>query len=187
MNRWTLIAAVVAVAVSGLSACATGGGVTGREATGGETATASATAAPTAQVLLDASQLPGGPWTAERTGDVRWADLDEALVPCGKRLIAPETARVRFRVFASADGVSISEIVVSGTDTTQTFKRFYAECSSAGKVEGRPGPANVVLRGDTTEVAVFTDDHLVVVNGPTAGDDLGAIAATARDQAAKAG
>ncbi|WP_440103134.1 hypothetical protein [Streptosporangium sp. H16] len=177
MTRWTLI---VAVAVTGLSACAAEGGPV--TAGGGPV-----TAKPTAQVLLDASQLPGGPWTAERTGEVRWADLDRALVPCGKRVIAPGEARVRFRVFASADGVSVSELVVSGIETVQAFKRFYAECGSVGKVEGRPGPTNVVRRGDTTEIANFTDDHLVVVNGPSAMDDLGAIADAARDQAAKAG
>ncbi|WP_440063533.1 hypothetical protein [Streptosporangium sp. OZ121] len=170
MTRWTLI---VAVAVTGLSACAAEG--------------EPVIAKPTAQVLLDASQLPGGPWTAERTGEVRWADLDRALVPCGKRVIVPGEARVRFRVFASADGVSVSELVVSGIETVQAFKRFYAECGSVGKVEGRPGPTNVVRRGDTTEIANFTDDHLVVVNGPSAMDDLGAIADAARDQAAKAG
>ncbi|MEU8377696.1 hypothetical protein [Streptosporangium sp. NPDC048865] len=177
MTRWTLI---VAVALTGLSACAAGG----EPVPTGEGPT---TAEPAARVLLDASQLPGGPWTAGRSGDVRWADLDEALVPCGKRIIAPGDARVRFRVFASAGGATVSELVISGTDTFQTFKRFYAECSSAGKVEGRPGPANVVLRGDTTEIAVFTDDHLVVVSGPTARDDLRAIADTAREQAARAG
>ncbi|MGS2641287.1 hypothetical protein [Streptosporangium sp. LJ11] len=170
MTRWTLIAAV---AVAGLSACAAEG--------------EPVIVKPTAQVLLDASQLPGGPWTAERTGEVRWADLDRALVPCGKRVIAPGEARVRFRVFTSADGVSVSELVVSGIETVQAFKRFYAECGSVGKVEGRPGPTNVVRRGDTTEIANFTDDHLVVVNGPSAMDDLGTIADAARDQAAKAG
>lgn len=169
MSRWAL---VVAVTVAGLSACT------------GEGGPVVASPAPP-QVLLDAAQLPGGPWTAGTTGDIRWADLDEALVPCGRRSIAPADARVRFRVFSTAGGASVSEVVVSGTDAVQTFKRFYAECSSAGTVESRPGPANVVDRGGMTEIAVFTDDHLVVVRGT--GDDLPAIADTAREQAAKAG
>ncbi|WP_062357530.1 hypothetical protein [Herbidospora yilanensis] len=168
MSRWALVAAV---AVAGLSGCTGEGGPV-----------AAGPAEP--QVLLDASQLPGGPWTNGPTGDTRWADLEEALVPCGRRSIAPGDARVRFRVFESAGGASVSEVVVSGTDVVQTFKRFYAECSSAGKVEARPGPANVVERGGTTDVAVFTDDHLVVVSG--SGDDLAAIGEAAREQA-KAG
>ncbi|WP_030455385.1 hypothetical protein [Herbidospora cretacea] len=170
MSRWAL---VVAVAVAGLSACT------------GEEEPVAAGPSPPPQVLLDAAQLPGGPWTAGTTGDTRWADLDAALVPCGKRTIAPADARVRFRVFEAAGGASVSEVVVSGTDAVQTFKRFYAECSSAGKVESRPGPANVVVRGDTTEIAVFTEDHLIVVSG--SGDDLAAIGDAARAQAAKAG
>ncbi|WP_157519708.1 hypothetical protein [Herbidospora daliensis] len=169
MSRWVL---AVAVAAAGLSACT------------GETEPVAASPPPP-QVLLDAAQLPGGPWTADSTGDTRWADLDEALVPCGKRAIAPDDARVRFRVFSSAGGASVSEVVVSGTDVFQTFKRFYAECSSAGKVESRPGPSNVVTRGGTTDVAVFTEDHLVVVSG--SGDHLTAIGEAAREQAAKAG
>nr|WP_062343107.1 hypothetical protein [Herbidospora sakaeratensis] len=169
MSRWVLVAAVAA---TGLSACT------------GEPAPV-AVSPPPPQVLLDAAQLPGGPWTSGATGDTRWADLDEALVPCGKRGIAPADARVRFRVFASEGGGSVSEVVVSGTDVFQTFKRFYAECSSAGKVESRPGPATEVTRDGTTEIAVFTDDHLVVVSGP--GDDLAAIGEAAREQAAKAG
>ncbi|WP_061298080.1 hypothetical protein [Herbidospora cretacea] len=171
MSRRALVA--VAVAVTGLSAC------TAKP----EPVVASSPAA--RQVLLDAAQLPGGPWTAGASGDTRWADLDEAMVPCGKRDIAPAEARVRFRVFEAAGGASVSELVVSGTDVFQTFKRFYAECSSTGKVESRPGPANLVRRGDTTEVAVFTEDHLIVVSGT--GADAGAIADAARAQAAKAG
>ncbi|GAA0411871.1 hypothetical protein Acor_15840 [Acrocarpospora corrugata] len=174
MTRRALIA-VAAMIV--LSAC--GGGTSTQIAPTG--------AAPTPRVLLEAAQLPGGPWTVTKDGAAPWAGLEAALVPCGQRVIAPDESPARFRVFESAAGVSITEVVVSGVDGMQAFKRFYAECGTVGKVEGAPGPTNIVTSDDKTEIAGFTDDHLIVVSGPPGSEGLGQIAATAREQVIKAG
>lgn len=174
MPRWTLIP--LATAVLGLSAC-----------NGGTGATAAGPTASPPQVLLDAAQVPGGPWKIDRTGTVRWADLEEALVPCGQRVIAPDEAQVRFRIFESPAGAWVSEIVVSGVDTMQTFKRFYAECLAVGDVSSEPGPRHVAHLENKVEIAAFTADHLIVTSGPVAAEDLNQIADAAKTQVAQAG
>jgi hypothetical protein len=130
-------------------------------------------------VLLVPGQLTGS-WTEAKTGEGRWADLEDDLVPCSRRAIAPGHAPVRFRVFRSADGASVSQLVVSEVDGMQSFKRFYDECTVVGKVESEIGPSHAARHADELEIAAFTADRLVVVSGPAARDDLGRIADIAR-------
>ncbi|MFC6083551.1 hypothetical protein, partial [Sphaerisporangium aureirubrum] len=137
-------------------------------------------------LLLDAARLPGGPWTATRTATTTWAGLEEALVPCGQRVIAPDKSQVRLRVFESPTGTSISELVIADTDPTQTFKRFYAECTTVGPVESKPGPNHVAHHNSKIEIATFTANHLIVISGPNTTKDLPKIADAARTQASQA-
>lgn len=168
MTRWTLIP--LACAVLALSACAAGA------------ATPSAETSP-AEVLLDPAEIPGGPWRATVTDSVRWSALDDAFIPCGKRVIAPEQAKVRLRLFTAADGASLHELVVSGLDPVQAFKRFYAECGAVGKVSGEPGPQHVARHDGTVEIASYTEKFLVVVSAPDTVKDLSAVADAATAQA----
>ncbi|MEO3808045.1 hypothetical protein ABGB17_03490 [Sphaerisporangium sp. B11E5] len=166
MTRWTLIP--LAATLIGLSAC------------GGATA-ANPTPSPP-QVLLNPSQLPGGPWETASTGTARWPDLEQHLVPCGRRVIAPADAEVHYRVFRS-DDTKVVELAVSGLDPTQAFKRFYAECGAVGDVDSEPGPHHVATHDGKTEIATFTDTHLIVISGTAPAETLNKIAATARTQA----
>jgi hypothetical protein len=189
MTRWTLIPLLGAVI--GLSACSGGAGTTaaGPTASAPDPTSSAPDPAPSPpEILLDPAQVPaGGPWTAARTGDGRWADLEKALVPCGRRVIAPGESEVRFRVFQSAGGVSISELVVSGVDATQVFKRFYAECGAVGEITGEPGPRNVAVHDGKAVIAGFTGDHLIVVSGPATLKELRQIADAATTQVAQSG
>jgi hypothetical protein len=130
-------------------------------------------------VLLEPGQLTGS-WTEAKTGDGSWADLDDDLVPCSRRAIAPGHAPVRFRVFRSADGASVSQLVVSKVDGMNSFKRFYDECAMVGEVESEPGPSHVARHADELEIAAFTEDRLMVVSGPVSQGDLRRIADLAR-------
>ncbi|GAA1521486.1 hypothetical protein GCM10009677_63130 [Sphaerisporangium rubeum] len=168
MTRWTLIP--LACAVLALSSCAAG---------------AATPAASPAEVLLDPAKVPGGPWRATVTDSVRWSALDEAFIPCGKRVIAPEQATVRLRLFTSAGGASLHELVVSGVDPVQAFKRFYAECGAVGKVSSEPGPQHVARHDGKVEIASYTERFLVVVSAPDTIEDLSAVADAATAQASE--
>lgn len=130
-------------------------------------------------MLLDPSRLPGS-WTQARAQEGTWADLEETFVPCGRRAIAPGDAPVRLRVFRATDGASVSQLVVSGVDGMQSFKRFFDECAAMGKVESEPGPRYAARHGDELEIAEFAGDRLLVVSGPASRDDLREIADLAR-------
>ncbi|TMR93521.1 hypothetical protein [Nonomuraea basaltis] len=134
---------------------------------------------PSPDVLLEPGQLTGS-WTEAKTGDGSWASLEDDLVPCSRRAIAPGHAPVRFRVFRAADGASVSQLVVSEVDGMDSFKRFYAECLAVGEVESKTGPSHVARYAEELEIAAFTEDRLMVISGPVSRDDLRRIADIAR-------
>ncbi|MDP4504819.1 hypothetical protein [Nonomuraea turcica] len=135
--------------------------------------------APPPDVLLDPGRLPGG-WSEVRTSEGTWADLEDDLVPCGQEKIVSGDSDVRVRVFRSSGGASVSQLVVSGVDGMDTFKRFYAECGTVRDVESAPGPRYEARHAGELEIAVFGGNRFAVVSGPESVGELPEIAEIAR-------
>jgi hypothetical protein len=143
--------------------------------------TATAEKADPPSLLLEPGQLKDGrTWTVAGTSRGTWGDLDESLVPCGKRIIAPMEADTRWRSFTSADGITVTQVVVSGVDAMDAFKSFYAECGAAGSVDSVAGPKNVARHDGEVEVAAMSKDRFIVLGGTASDAQLQLFAETAR-------
>ncbi|MFI7443364.1 hypothetical protein [Nonomuraea indica] len=141
-----------------------------------------------ASPLLEPDQLKDGrTWTVTATSHGTWGELDENLVPCGRRIIAPSEAATRWRTFTATDGTTVSQVVVSGVDAMNSFKAFYAECGAVGGVDSVPGPRNVARHDGEVEVAAMSKDRFVVIGGTASDTELRQFAETARLHLAAAG
>ncbi|GAA2207160.1 hypothetical protein GCM10009850_026180 [Nonomuraea monospora] len=132
-------------------------------------------------LLLEPGQLKDGrAWTVTATSQGTWRDLDEDLVPCGKRVIAPAEAVTRWRTFKASDGAMVTQVVVSGVEAMDSFKFFYAECGEVGDIESTVGPKNVARHDGEVEVATVSKDRFVVLGGTVPDAQLTLFAETAR-------
>ncbi|MEU7894085.1 hypothetical protein AB0B45_14610 [Nonomuraea sp. NPDC049152] len=137
-----------------------------------------------ASPLLSPEQLGGGrTWTATETREMRWVELAPELVPCGRRVIAPEGAHTLVRSFGADDGSSVSQLVATGIEAMDAFKRFHAECGAVGTVESAAGPAHIARANGRVAIAATAGDSFVVIGGTAPEADLIRIAETARKHA----
>lgn len=131
--------------------------------------------------LLEPGQLKDGrTWTVAATSHGTWRELDESLVPCGNRVIAPMEAATRWRSFTATDGTTVTQVVVSGVDAMDAFKAFYAECGAVGSVDSVTGPKNIARHDGEVEVAAMSKDRFIVIGGTASDTQLQLFAETAR-------